>query len=703
MSKIFSFLDAVFRFFLHGLILLGLLGVTGIFVLFFFFSRDIPQIPSDLQAINLSIPTEIYSDDNVLLASFGSRSVVPLEKISPTFQKAIVAVEDSRFYQHGGIDPLGIARALIRNLKSGRKLQGGSTITQQLAKNLFFSFAQSYKRKVYEAMAAVQIEAMFSKEDILEAYSNQIYFGSGAYGIEDASKRFFGKSAQELNLAEASLLAGLPNAPSAYNPFHNYKLSKKRQWRVLKRMTDLNIITPAEAKKAFTEELHFAEKSKKTRRYPYFIDYVLAEAEKVFGKDALYYGGLKIYTTLDRRLQEVAQKNVTSQTERISNILKKPEMDIQAAATGVEPRTGFIRFMVGGKDYQKSPYNRAITRNRQPGSGFKPFVYFSAINSLGLNPSSIVRDEEVTFEINGAPDWTPHNFENEFQGDIILKYALMKSINIVSAKLVEKLTPQKVISTVRRFGVKAPIQPNLSIALGTFPVSCLEMASAYAVFASEGLYAPPVAIKRIESYSGDVLLEHIPRPSRSFPAKEVYQVVDMMKGVIEAGTGRSAKRYGLRVPAGGKTGTTNNFVDAWFNGYTPDLSVSVWLGDDHNQPMTFMENRGITGASGALPIWSRIMVAATEGKAYKDFPVPPEIHFERVDIHTGQIVDSTDDAEGNQEFETLRVALADGAQPGSRLEEPPEENEEDATTPEGFLLDPPLTPLPDFSSDAVAE
>ncbi|MBF0274487.1 MAG: PBP1A family penicillin-binding protein [Nitrospinae bacterium] len=635
MNKAIAYIFSFFSFIFYSITTLLLLSVTFLIGLFFYFSSEIPQIPTDLKSINLSTPTEIYSDDNMLIAAYGTRSYISLDRVSKYFQQAIVSIEDNRFYEHHGIDKLGIIRAMYINIKSKRLKQGGSTITQQLAKNLFFSFKQTFKRKILEMMAAIQFEEMFTKDEILQAYSNQIYFGSGAYGIEDASKRFFNKHASELTLGEAAMLAGLPNAPSMFNPYQNLELTKKRQKKVLSSMVENGYIDTDQMNIALAEPLELNKNLRARVQYPYFVDYVLAKTEKIFGKDPLYFGGLKIHTTLDRKLQEVAETSIKEQTEWAEKVINKEDFTIQGASAGVEPKTGYVKFLVGGRDYIESSYNRAISSNRQTGSGFKPFLYYTAIEKLNYTPATVVRDEKVTFKIKGSKDWTPQNYEKEYFGDLILKKALMKSINVISAKLIDAVGPEALIENARKFGIQSDLQPHLSLALGTASVSPLEMAAAYAVFASEGLYAEPIVIKRIESFNGDVLLENVPRPKRMFPRDKIYLLIDMMKGVIEGGTGAGAKRYGLKVPAAGKTGTSNNFVDSWFNGYTPGLSISTWLGDDGNKPMLFARNRGITGASGALPIWSKIMVAATMNNAYQDFPIPEGIRFETVNIRTG--------------------------------------------------------------------
>lgn len=623
--------------------------------------------------INLSLPTEIYSDRGNLIAKLGGRSRVPLEKISVNFTQAIIATEDRQFYEHSGINKRGILRAVISNLKAGKIIQGGSSITQQLVKNLFFSFKKTWQRKIYEILVALQFEASFTKDEIIEAYCNQIYFGSGAYGIEDAAQTFFGKHADELNLAEASLLAGLPNYPLKYNPYRHEDLTIARHKKVLSRMVKEGFIAKEEMDAAIAVPIIFRKPDEILKKNSYFVNYIIGDIEKRFGKELLYYGGLKIFTTIDSPLQRTAQKVVRDHLEYLDNLLFRDEgknnihgdaekqKSLQGALVAVVPGTGAIKVMVGGRDISLSQYNRAVSNNRQPGSGFKPFVYFTAFQKLNFSPFTVLKDEPVIFKIRGAKDWEPVNFNNKFTGNVVLKKAFMDSINVISAKLIDLTGVDAVIDNAKKFGIQSNLEKNMSLALGTSPLSPLEMASAFSVFAAGGLYAKPFAIKRIEDSHGNVLEEKFPASVRIFDPQLTYLMVDMMKGVIDGGTARRVRRMGFNHPAAGKTGTTNDFKDAWFTGFTTALSTSVWVGYDDATPMQNKKGAKITGSLGGIPIWVNFMKEAVKNESVKDFPVPPDIEFAEIDPKTGLVSTNND-----KSVEKIQVA----AQTGTLLKEP---------------------------------
>ena len=536
-----------------------------------------------------------------------------------------------------------------------------------MAKNLFFSFKKTWKRKIYEILVALQFESSYTKDEIIEAYCNQIYFGAGAYGIEDAAQTFFGKHADELNLAEASLLAGLPNYPSKYNPYRRKNLAFERQKKVLSRMVKVGFIGEEEMDAAVEFPIVFRKPNEISKQNSYFINYVIEDIEKRYGKELLYYGGLKIFTTLDARLQRVAQKVTRDHLEYLDKLLARGEernnvddktekqKSLQGALVAVAPGTGAIQVMVGGKDISLSQYNRAVSNNRQPGSGFKPFVYFSTLQKLNYSPATVVKDEPVIFKINGSSDWEPLNFNNKFSGNIILKKALMDSINVISAKLIDQVGAETVIKNAEKFGIQSHLKKNMSLALGTSPVSPLEMASAFTVFASGGGYAEPFAIKRIEDFRGNVLEERFPRYDQVFNPQLIYLMVDMMKGVVDDGTARKIRRMGFNRPAAGKTGTTNDFRDAWFTGFTPTLSTSVWVGYDDATSMQNKRGIRITGSQGGIPIWVNFMKEAMKDNPVKDFPVPDNIEFAEVDPKTGYLV-----PENSNSAEKIQVAILKG-------------------------------------------
>jgi 1A family penicillin-binding protein len=620
--------------------------------------NDIPRLPKKLSFLNLSLPTEIYSSDGKLIKVLGRRNPVGIEEISPYFLNAIVSVEDARFYKHKGVDHIALARAIYINLKKRRVIQGGSTISQQLAKNLFFSFERNWRRKVKELLIALQMESSFSKQEILEAYSNQIYFGNGAYGVEDASKVYFGIRAKELTLLQSATLAGIPHAPNQANPFSNYERSQKRALYILDRMVSEGYISAKEKTEAFNSSLNLTTPDERSDPNLYFVDYILDKLEKDYGKEFVYFGGLKIFTTLNTQWQKYAQEAVSNHLKFLEKSMPvgiDEREPLQSALVAVENQTGAVRAMLGGRNYSYSQFNRAVSNNRMPGSSFKPFVYLTGMETLGYHPGAVVVDEPVTFNLPGGKSWSPANFGNKYMGNIILKKALMHSVNLVSAQLVWQVKPEKVIETARRFGIMSPLGNNLSLALGTSGVSPLEMAAAYSVLANLGIWNEPYFIKKIEDFGGHRLHERFFRSVQKYSPDKIYPLVDMMKGVIEGGTGRTVKRMGFDRPAGGKTGTTNDGKDAWFIGYTKELSTSVWVGKDNNEPMTDVNGREMTGGRGAAPIWTFFMEKALKGKEKKQFPVPEGIKFVSVDYQTGLPTDKPG-------INSLQIAIPEGVE-----------------------------------------
>ena len=600
---------------------------------------DLPQLPDSLEKINLSLPTEIYSSEGNVIKVLGQRHPVSLEEISPRFTEAMIATEDSRFYRHNGLDHIGLARAMIRNIQNMRISQGGSTITQQLSKNLFFSFERKWERKIKELLIALQMEATFSKDEILEAYCNQVYFGSGAYGVEDASLVYFGKRAKDLTLLQAAMLAGLPNSPNNANPYNNFERAMRRTRTVLNRMVRSNFISPIQREQALETDLELAPRRIQSNPNQYFIQYVVAKLEKEYGKEFVHFGGLKIFTTIDTRLQKYAQQAVTTHMKALDKRMDPQEDDevLQAAVVSLENKTGAVRVLLGGRDYAQSQFNRAVSNNRMAGSSFKPIVYLAAMEILGISPATLMRDEPVVLDISPGKTWEPKNFNGEYFGDLVLKRALMKSLNVVSAKLVNDLTPPRVIKIARQIGITSPLKENLSLALGATGVSPLEMAGTYSVIANLGILNEPYLVERIEDFRGNKLYEHFYFGVQRFSQKSIYPLLDMMRGVVEEGTGRVIRRMGFRHPAGGKTGTTNDYRDAWFDGFTKDLSTSVWVGYDTNLPMIDRNGKGLTGGGAAAPIWAYFMKKGLRGKSRTNFPVPEGIRFAQVDENTGFI------------------------------------------------------------------
>jgi 1A family penicillin-binding protein len=621
----------------------GLAAVLGT-LLVFYMVKDLPRVPDPLRRIIETPPTEIYAANGERVLQLGGREYVPLNQVSRHFIEAILATEDHRFWEHHGIDKMRTLKALWITLFAKGRVQGASTITQQLAKNLFFSFEQTYTRKLRELLVAMQIEAQFSKQEILEAYLNQIYFGPEEQGVGAAARFFFGKTAAQLNLPESALLAGLLKSPTRYNPLRHLERAKVRQRVVLGRMQAAGYITREEAAAAAEEALAL-EKNRQRRQFGgYFVDMVLKSLEDRYGAQVVYHGGLKITTTLDPRLQEIAEASLRKGLVHLdalqgrtagTNTQKETAERPQGALVAVQVNSGAIKALVGGRDYAETEYNRAVQSHRLAGSGFKPFVYYTAFEKLGLSPATVMVDKPVRIPVTGSRDWRPRNFEREYLGPIILKKAFTQSINTVAAQLVARTGPKAVVETARKAGIRSRLSSVFSVALGTSGVSPLDMASAYGTFASGGVRYDPFAVWRVEDTYGHVLEEHIIRGTKVLDPSIAYQVVDMMQGVVDSGTGSVIRKLGFNKPAAGKTGTTNGYKDAWFTGFTPTLSVSAWVGYDHGMGLKDAYHAGITGGRGAAPIWERFMSKATEGEPPRPFIQPIGIIFEYRDETTG--------------------------------------------------------------------
>ena len=657
----------------------GGLAVMGVVVMVFVVAQDLPRVPDPLSRIIETPPTEIFAATGDRLMVIGGREAIPLNRVSTDFINAVIATEDHRFWGHHGVDKLRTLKALWITLFQPGRIQGASTITQQLAKNLFFSFERSYMRKLRELLVALQIESRYSKEDILEAYINQIAFGPQAHGIEQAARVFFGKTASELNLAEAALLAGLPKSPTRYNPYRHLDRAQKRQRVVLARMVATGYISSSQAQEAILHPIQLVSSPHKARPGGYFLDMVIRDLENRYGTDVVHHGGLKVSTTIDPQLQTWAEEAVALGIDELDEMMgtanpegRDNENLLQGALVAVAAQSGAVKALVGGRGYAETAYNRAIQNQRQVGSGFKPFTYYTAFEKLGYSPATVMVDRPLTVPVNGASDWQPRNFSRTFQGPIVLKKALMDSVNTIAAQLIERSGPEAVMATARRCGIQSPLRAVYSLALGTSGVSPMEMASAFATFATGGIRHEAFWIARVEDPQGRILEEHLVSGRRVLEPDLSYQVVDMMRGVLDQGSGRMIRRMGFDLPAAGKTGTTNSYQDAWFIGFTPTLSTSVWVGFDKNRPLKDRNGVGITGGRGAAPIWARFMKEAMEGEPARDFTTPEDIHLEIIDPQTGRPPDS-------MSRETIQVALTDGqtasgtvveSRPVSLFEEP---------------------------------
>ena len=579
------------------------------------FARKLP----DVSALYTppSEATRIYASSGELIASLyrENRELAALREIPVILQRAVIAIEDDRFYHHRGVDVRGFTRAMWRNLLAREVREGGSTITQQLARSIFLTQKREVSRKIAEMMLAVEIERRLTKAEILERYLNQVYFGQGAYGVEMAAHVYFGRHAKDLDLAQSAMLAGLIRAPSIYSPYQNPLLAKAQQRIVLQRMVQLRYITRSQAARAVEEPVPLAEEGNAGLigiRAPYFVSYILPYLLERYGEDLVYSGGLRVYTTLDLRLQRAAEKAVRNGIDAAGAQRLRIE---QGALVALEPTTGYIRAMIGGYDFAQSQFNRAWQARRQPGSAFKPFIYTTAL-ATGASPAKIIVDEPVTYEIPGTREriWKPKNYDRKFSGRVTMRTALERSINIPAVKTAAEVGPQAVIHTAQRMGITSPLQPNLSLALGTSEVTPLEMASAYGTLSTLGVRADPIAVRRVLTRGGQVLEDNLPRRELALSSDVAYVMLDLMKGVIARGTGRSAA---IGRPAAGKTGTTDDYRNAWFIGFTPQLVTSVWLGNDDNKPM-----RRVTGGMIPARIWAAFMKVALEGLPPEDWPRP---------------------------------------------------------------------------------
>lgn len=625
-------------------VLLGL-AIALVIIFLLVHTLTFPRIPDDLNEIALNNPTYILGDDGQIAKILADREVITLDQMSPHVVHAFIALEDHNFYSHHGINKRALLRAVIDNIIHFRVRQGGSTITQQLAKNLFFSFERDWARKIKEIFVAFQIERQFSKDQILEAYINQINFGSGVYGVELAAQTYYGKHANELTLAEAAMLAGIPRWPARYNPSINADVAKERLTFVLKRMVEEGFITENEKALALLEEIKADRINKMQGTSDYFVDEVKNQLSKTLGAEAVNYGGLRIYTTLNNKYQFEATRAVLEGLAQIDEMMGLPPYQKatwdeklkypQAALVAIDPATGAVKAMVGGRDFRRAPFNRAVANNRHAGSAFKPFIYMTALLKKDVSPATIYVDEEISLP-TGSGSWSPDNIDYTFQGPVALKWALMRSINVVAAKLISETGPEKVVVTARNMGIESHIEPNLSLALGATGVSPLEMAVAYATIANGGTRRHPMMYTLIKNSEGEVIEETIPKFQRVVDASTSYLLLDMMRGVVERyGTGAAVRNHGLTRPCAGKTGTSSDYRDNWFVGFTPELVTAVWVGFDDNRIMRDGKRRGMTGSRSALPIWARFMRNALAQQPQSDFTIPDDISFATINIHTG--------------------------------------------------------------------
>ena len=726
---------------------LGTLVIVFAFAVFgylFYLLSSLPRI-NRLADYKPPVVTQVFGDDGSLVGEFYSerRIVVPVDRMPRKLIQAFVAAEDGAFYAHKGIDYLGVVRAALKNVISMRKKEGASTITQQVTKSLLLTSDKSFNRKIKEAILAKRIEERFTKDEILHLYLNQIYLGGGAYGVQAASETYFGKNVDQLNLAEMAMLAGLPKAPSSSSPIKHFEKARERQDYVLTQMVKEAYITRAEADRARNTPISIQSMKKVNNdESAYFLEAIRIQLESRYGKDQLYEGGLKIYTTMNANMQRAAyesvrkglktldkrqgfrgpekylseseaedfckkvEESIDSSTlktdatysgvvvgmnqkkgevfvrvgDRTGLLTRKnmawagrltlvdsygspgknkkilalgsvievmvlvPEKDgkgaqfvldqtpeVQAALVAIDPRTGFVKAMVGGYDFRKSQFNRAIQSRRNAGSAFKPFIYSAALDK-NLTPATIIEDSEVEYPNGAGGLWKPKNYDGVFRGPVTMREALTKSINIVSVKIMDRIGASYAAEYAKKFGFTSEIPPNLSLALGAASVSPLELTSAYSVFANKGVFFPTSFVTRVTDSNG-VILEQIadPIPIPVIFPETSYVMTNLMQSVVSSGTGRRA--YIIGRPVAGKTGTTNGEKDAWFVGYIPQLTTGVWVGYDQERSL----GAGVSGGQAAAPIWAEFMQKAVVGLPVEDFEAPEDVTFVLINPRTGDL------------------------------------------------------------------
>jgi penicillin-binding protein 1A len=704
-----------------GAILLG--AFAGIYLAY---ESDLPQV-SSLENFEPNIITEVYSADGGLLGTFAieRRVIVGFHDIPPQLRNAVVAVEDEDFWKHIGVNLWRVPSAAISNLRSGRKGQGFSTLTMQLSRVLFLTPEKTYERKVKEIILAFQIEKNFTKEEIFTLYCNQVYFGNGNYGVEATSQFLFNKSIKDLTLAEAALVAGLPQNPSRLSPLEQPERAQQRRNHVLQRMLEERYISNEEAQRAMAQPLALNLHKDPPSIAPYFLEEIRKYLEREYGSQRIYQGGLRVYTTLDPTLQQAATLALQQGLRRLDRkargfvrpeatilqdgrfpaVIKLDEWDrplqpntivhgvvlnsdrslaviqvgdyraaltardiawtrrtnvadalpkgaivpvlvqslkeegdrkiavvqldqepkLEGALVAVEPRTGAVRAMVGGYDFDRSKFNRATQAFRQVGSAFKPIIYAAALEKAGYTPSTIIVDSPISFPDNNSV-WSPHNYDFTFWGPIPMRRAVEQSRNIPAIKTLQAIGIKTGLDYAHRFGLTGPLQPYLPLAIGAGEATPLEMASAFATFANQGLRMKPMYVSRITDRAGNIVEEARPAAYDTIRADTAYIMTSLLKGVAERGT--AARARALKRPIAGKTGTTSDWTDGWFVGYEPVLSAAVWIGFDEK---ALSLGKGQDGARTALPIWMEFWATATKDKPIEDLPVPANIVFVPVD------------------------------------------------------------------------
>ena len=552
-------------------------GLVGLAISF----RNLPDV-RQLRNFFPSETTYIYDIKGKLLASIhgeANREVVPLDKISPHLKRAVLASEDSDFYFHHGINPKGVGRAVVTNWVAGGVREGGSTITMQLVKNLFLSRRREFTRKIAEAVLAIRLEQILTKDQVLEMYLNQVYWGHNNYGVQTAARSYFNKSAEYLTLGESAMMAGLIQAPEEFSPFVSMEKAKYQQKEVLGRMLTLGWITQKEYDDALKEKIKLGRiRSFQGSALPYVTNAVSQELARKFGREALLKGGMRVQTTVDAKFQAMAEDTVRKWHKRL---LGQGLSKNQIALVAIDPRTHYVKALVGGVDSKTSEFNRATQAYRQPGSAFKPFVYYAAFATGKYDPETIVYDTPVSYR-DGSGWYSPRNYDGGYGGAMSIRTALKLSRNVPVIKIGKAIGMNKVVETCRTLGIMSPMEPVTSLPLGAIGVTPLEMAGAYATFANYGWQSPTTVIVRVTDSSGNVLLDNTPKPQLVLEPWAAAAIINVMQSVITDGTGKNAA---IGRPAAGKTGTTSSEKDIWFVGTVPQLTTAVWVGRDDNRQL----------------------------------------------------------------------------------------------------------------------
>ncbi len=601
-------------FFILSVLFALLIGIQTVLALV----HDLPKLDEE-NFLTLGQTSRIYAADGSLLAEiYGTenRTVVPLNSIPEYLKNGTIAIEDERFYEHGGVDYEAIGRAAVTDVTQGKLAEGGSTITQQLVKKVYVSDERSFTRKIVEAVLATQLERIANKDTILERYLNTIYYGENAYGVEAAAQTYFGKSVTQLDLSECALLAGLPQAPSAFSPKTDLTAAIERRNTVLQKMADLGYIKQTEAHYAATEPITLRQTAGAVNE-PYFVEYVKQQLIDKYGAKKVFEGGLTVHTTIEPKLQAAG-------LESIKNTLNE-DGDPAAALVSIDPSNGYIKAMVSSQDFTSSQFNLAVQAKRQPGSCFKPFVLTAAVEQ-GVNPQkTFYMSKEIDIPmLGGGPPWHVTTYDHKYYGATNLETAMLHSDNTIYAQLVMDVGPDKARDAAERLGIKSPMATNPSIALGGLGqgVSPLEMSSAYATLSANGMYSEPIAITKVEMPDGTVDYQANPQPRKVVKDGVAFEVTKVLEADIEKGTSSKAN---IGRPAAGKTGSTENLQDAWFVGYTPDLSTSVWIGyPDQQLPMDNVHGGQVWGGGPPATIWKDFMLTALKDTPKKDFAQPKE-------------------------------------------------------------------------------